>query len=258
MTNTLKINGKDNWGFFFNCTSAVYSIVNHINRTGVIPHVDFSDSFANFKADTKHDIYDQLFTYRDDICIDKNTLGDCFRLDGKFFYSVDEKYKRIKQVIDKWFTPNKQITDYVNTLIDKYDINTDKTLCICYRGTDKHQDIEPPSYDELIDVAIGHSHDRVFIQTDQQQFLDRCITRLGPSCIYFDEHARSTGDQLPIFKTPTNKRLINCQMFLATVLIMAKCRYIIYNTSNVTRWTCLYRGSTAGTTQFLTHDTKQS
>lgn len=257
MTNILKINGKDHWGFFFNCTSAVYSIVNHINRTGFTPHVDFSDAFVNFKTDKNHNIYDQLFEYRDDICIDKNTLGDCFRLGGKFFY-VDENYKHIKPVIDKWFTPNQQINDHTNTLIDKYDINTDKTLCICYRGTDKHQDIKPPSYDELIDVAIDHPHDRVFVQTDQQQFLDRCVDRLGESCVYFDEHVRTTGDQLPIFKTPANERLKNCQMFLATVLIMARCRYIIYNTSNVTRWTCLYRGSAIRTTQFLTHDTKQS
>lgn len=250
---------KHTSGFFSCCSIAVYNIGVFINSNSKLPVVNFSDTFSSYigKNQTNGcDVYESCFNTPSsdglDILFDKKIT---FQARSLFPY-VAENYEDVKFIVSNWFSPNRDVLNIKDYLTLKYQINTNRTLCVCFRGTDKYKDIVETSYERFCSRVNELMHlggmESVLIQTDQQQFIDyfRCKYPMY-RVISIEENPRRTDKKQVAFQLEINQRTESARTFLATMLIMAECKYIISHTGNVARWINLYRGNSRNTVQYM-------
>jgi hypothetical protein len=145
------------------------------------------------------------------------------------------------------------VLSLVSALTEKYQIISDETIALNYRGTDKHTEIKiwPPEdyWSELQPLIDANPNCRILIQTDQRQVREYFVEKLGSRCFFFDELPVTEGD-LGIHKILDTSKMTFGLYLLAMVIIMARCKYLITHTGNVAYWTLLYRGNSNNVRQF--------
>ncbi len=250
---------KHSSGFFSCCSIAMHNISVFIENEGYIPNVDFSETFLKYmdaNCSTGNDVYKQCFQLQEDKT--SLTKPESFEF-GKssLFPYIEENYCDLKFFLEKWFHPSKEVLRIKRFLYSKYKIESENTLCVCFRGTDKYKDIEETSYETFcskVDYLMSKSGlNAILVQTDQEQFLDYFTKNFSAyNIIVIAENPRRTDQEQVAFKLDVDKRVRSAQLFLATMLIMAESRYIINHTGNVARWINLFRGGAFNTIQYMT------
>jgi hypothetical protein len=243
-----------NSGFFSNCSVTLHAITKYFNETGEFPNnVDFSQTFCNFKEEGRleQDVYNQYFFFQNQI---RATLNSpvIFPLYSLLDYR-EQSYRAIKPFIDRYFKPSEAVLTKAENLCQRYKLDLDRIITICYRGTDKHKDTRLGSFETFIDEARRVLEKEpgldVLVQTDQEQFLDYAREQLG-SVIVFDELPRTTTDTV-MHKVVQGGKLAWAQTFLAAIYLLSNSRHLVLHTGNVARWMCLYRGHTTRVTQYF-------
>lgn len=224
-----------------------------------IPIVDFSDTFLKYMGPQSlngNDVYQKCFqpNHRENEPLTNNNIK--FEMSSLFPY-IEESYDSIKDIIDTWFSPHPDIIDIKKELLYKYKIKTSETLCVCFRGTDKYKDIAETTYERFcskVDVLMREGElSSILVQTDQEQFLDYFRDNFAKyNIIVIDENPRRTDQEQVAFKLSVDDRIRSAQYFLATMLIMSDCKYVINHTGNVARWINLFRGGSFNTIQYMT------
>ena len=171
------------------------------------------------------------------------------------FNYEDEDLRNIKPIIQRWFNPSDSVLEHVESFIKKYEIDTDKTLAICFRGTDKFLDIKEPSYENFISqvpsIIKNEGINRVFIQTDQAQFIDFFKNSYPNIPAFSIKEIPTTTSKTHLYKGVIKENKIShAQMFLASMQVLSHCKFLINHTGNVARWIIKYRGSTHKTMQY--------
>lgn len=236
-------------GFFSCCTIRLQSIIRFFNETGVLPLVDSSKQWSNYKDDKEYsDITDKLFKTKD-TTIEKKEI--VFNFDGKEDQFGDYdliNYEDLKFFIDKYFSPTDDVVERKNYYINKYDIDIDETISVLYRGNDKGSEIHLPSFQSYLtkvnDVVKQYPQKKILIQTDENEFCDFMLSNF-PDAIVVKELKRINRSHTAIqFVTPIGEKFNLAFNFLSVLFLISQTSIVLTNKGNVGLWCCLYRGDT--------------
>ncbi|MEN0653319.1 MULTISPECIES: hypothetical protein [Hyphobacterium] len=247
---------RHNSGFFSNCSVSLHAIVTLSNRTGRFPeHVDFSQTFREFKdpEDLEADVYPAYFAAQNQPRTRPPEGGAVnFPLYSLFDYR-EQSYTAIEPFMQRYFRPSQAVLHKALILQEKYGVNPDRLVTVCYRGTDKHLDATPGSFETYIDETRRRLEQDpmldVLVQTDQQQFLDFARAELG-SVLVIDDLPRTTSGTV-MHRIVSDGKVDWAQTFLAVTWLIAQSRHLITHTGNVGRWLCLYRGHMDRVSQYF-------
>jgi hypothetical protein len=160
----------------------------------------------------------------------------------------DLHFKKLNTFIHNYFKPSFLVERRIQQFLDKYHICADKTIGVCYRGTDKGYEvpsISPSRYlSEVQKLLKEHGDLRVLVQTDQKQVRDYLLSEIGPAAFYIEEMPVTCSSSA--MHTVKEKTISNFELginLLAAVKILARCEYLVSHTGNVSLWIFLYRGS---------------
>lgn len=247
--------GTHGGGFFSCCSIACYNIIEHIKQHQSVTEVDFSKMFKMYKDFPGQDVYNMYFKFNESQELNINEISKINYNKTSLFDYKNEDLASIEPVIQKWFHPSDLVLDYAQFFIKKYEIDTSRTLAICFRGTDKFIDIEEPSYESFIShvpsIMQNKELDRVFIQTDQTQFIDFFKSSYPNIPVFSIQEIPTTRSKKHLYKGIIQKnKVTHAQMFLAVMQILSRCKFLINHTGNVARWIATYRGSTENMIQY--------
>ncbi len=251
----MKLELQHNSGFFSCCSVACYDIIDHIKQHQSIPEVDFSKIFKWYKDFLHQSVYDMCFKFNESQKLNVDEISKINYSRLSLFDYKNEDLARVGPIIQKWFNPSDSVLEYVELFIKKYEIDTSRTLAICFRGTDKFVDIKEPCYENFIShvpsIIKNEDINRVFIQTDQTQFID-FFKNYYPSIPVFNiQEIPTTSSKKHLYKGIIEENKIShTQMFLAAMQILSRCKFLINHTGNVARWIIKYRGSIHNTIQY--------
>ena len=254
-------------GFYSCCSVILHKIIHYYNQYHEEPmHIDTTDSFRIYKGFGKeHDdaMGDFFKATIDDVIIDKEKIISYNCADEQF--QVFKHLSNVNDVIPfvrKYFTPTDEIMHFVDVLTQKYNISYDKTCVIFYRGNDKITETPIGSYDDFVERALNlHNNDnkiQFLVQSDETDFLDYCKSRLPNCIIMYDEirHVnKNNNTQVDYMSYNEGKNNLYAKYFLAIMIIMSKCKYIIFNSGNISLWIFyfqkIYNAEKANVQQFL-------
>lgn len=146
----------------------------------------------------------------------------------------------------KYIKPKAFILEIVNDFYEEFMIDSD-VLGVHIRGTDKEVDqkgkkyqdqeelvrkIRPDEYFLYIDEYLSaHSEAKIFVATDQQQYLDSFIEHYGERIIS-NTVMRSTSSE-PLFRLDKGSKFQRGLEVMCDALILSRCDYLIKSWSNV-------------------------
>jgi len=251
----MKLQLKHNSGFFSCCSVACDDIIKHIKEHQSVPEVDFSKIFTWYKDLSNQNVYDMYFKFSKSQELDINKISKIKYNRKSLFNYKDEDLKNIKSIINKWFNPSDSVFEYVESFIKTYEIDMDKTLAICFRGTDKWIDVKETSYEKFTSqvpsIMQNKEVERVFIQTDQTQFIDFFKNSYPNIPVFSIQEIPTTSSKKHLYKGIIHEnKVTHAQMFLAVMQILSRCKFLINHTGNVARWIVKYRGSTENMIQY--------
>jgi len=158
-----------------------------------------------------------------------------------------EAHRAMKAALTKkYIRPRSFVLDLVDNFYTQY-MSEQAVLGVHIRGTDKdvdqkgrryvHQEelvrkIGPDEYFPYVDkYLIVHPEARIFVATDQQQYLDSFKERYG-DIVITNSVTRTTGDQ-PIFRQKMGSKFQRGVEVMCDCLLLSRCDYLIKGWSNV-------------------------
>ncbi len=250
---TNQINITHSQGFFSNCTVTLWALT-RLYPSERYMKVNWScqDQWRNDDQVEKNlfDLYFHPNSY-----LDTHALANLSPINHHGVYR-DLRFDKLTPYIENYFAPSEIVKKKVDELVRKYKIDYSNTIGLCYRGTDKFTELVPvpPHYyvDEIRRLIRKNPRLRVLLQTDQEQVRDTFMRDLGVRVFYLSE--------LPVTKSSIGAHKISREdrglsnfefgiTLIAVVNILAKCRYVVTHTGNVSLWIYLYRGTASNTCQ---------
>jgi hypothetical protein len=244
-----------NAGFFSCCTIRLMEIINFHNKNNKLPIVDSSEQWYYYKDFEEIDITRKFFENKDLPHYVKPEILTSSDDENQFSDFSLINYSYVTNLLDTYFSPTKDIINFKNFLIEKYGIDINKTISICYRGNDKSRETILPSYEEMLSKIVElknkYPDHKLLIQTDELEFLDFILNKY-PNSIVIDETKKINKSNTAIQHIiPKGERVENAQKFLSVMLLISETSKIILNSGNVGMWICLYRGNNNGVFQYL-------
>jgi hypothetical protein len=255
-------------GFFSTCTVTLNQIIMKYNEECEFPDISTASLMEWYKEDESinSDIWCEFFKSPGSVIteVGKTILFTDFMEyeDGDFTYLGQFSpykrinYKEILPIINSYFDPSERVLEKMNSFLSKYEINTEETIGVYYRGNDKLMEANPPSYEEYID-KIGillkeNPKYKILIQTDEKEFLDHVMS-IYPDSIFIPELPviNKSYEWQVVWTIEDGGRTNFGVEFMAISLILSRCSKLILNSCNVSMWVCLYRGNAEGVSQYL-------
>jgi hypothetical protein len=240
-------------GFFSCCSVRLSSIIQYTNKHKQLPEeINCEGQFTYYKRPGDRDITFKFFEhYKNDVPLEytKDIPVDDFMFHYTDYRNVD--YASILPFVKKYFEPTEAIKTLSNELITQYNIKPESSIVVYYRGTDKLNETKFDSYEsyynklnEILKIP-NNEHMQIIIQTDAAQFLDYMLEKLaGKNVIVIKENAVSYNTfGIHNENRVKSKNFTDIQQFFATILIIAKCKYIVCSSSNCSIWAMFYRGN---------------
>jgi hypothetical protein len=224
-------------------------------RHGIVPDkIDYSMGFKHFKKDPNQDIY-PLFHQ-----IDEKQPIDLFANidipDANKFQKNLYNFEVYNQIIKRFFNPSDIINDRKNYLLEKYQIDTSKTISVLYRGTDKGTELKlanPEQYMAATKSLLSQNSDfKVLLQTDQTQVIHYFHEELKDRLVIFEETPSTTSNRViwSLMEQNGADSIDWSQWFDAALRCVSDCKYVVNHTGNVGMFMNLYRGDLEGVYQF--------
>ena len=254
-----------NAGFFSCCSVRLGSIVEYFNRAEELPKlVDSSEQFMWYKENDPSDVTFDYFKEYNDVDIDikyKNKVDYHDTKQFGFYKNLD--FPKINPFIEKYFSPSSSVSEKIQLLKDKYDIDIKNTCALFHRGHDKHTEQIVCTHEEKIEKAkelqAKNPDIRFLIQSDETEFIDKALAALPNSFYCKDEIFHMKHDPKGLidftFRENVSER---AQYFLAVVMLMARCKYVITSAANVDIWISLFRGHADNVTQYYKNEWSHS
>ena len=242
-----------NSGFFSNCTISLYGIVTYFNHFRKMPEkIDFSQTFKNFRSKQNLNSYTDYFQPNLTIEIEYHNEIN-FRALSIFDYQL-ESFEQITPLIQRYFSPAEAVLQKVDILMKKWKVQPEKTIAVCYRGTDKYRDTGLATFEDFIEKAQFFQRQypdyHILIQTDQAQFWDIAVENLK-NIYRFSETPFTSSNKVMHEIISDEDKVEWTQWFVAATIVISRCAFIINHSGNVGRWICLYRQSANNMTQYL-------
>jgi hypothetical protein len=239
-------------GFFSYCSVRLTEILQYTNKNKEIPiFVDSSAQFDLYRPeDVEGDVTYHFFTSNDMKIPYTENIRQCY--DNQFKRYRELAFDQISPFISKYFSVTPEIAHLANTLIHKYKITPPSTIAVYYRGTDKGSETVLGAFsDYKIKIQKLRTNETILIQTDSAGFLDAMD---GIDFTRIEENSVSNGVKgIHLENTPT-QNYQEIKYFLATILIMARCKSIICSSGNCSLWLAYYRGHAQNIWQNLNNE----
>jgi hypothetical protein len=235
---TLVIEPIENSDFFTNCSSRLEQILTYYN--GITRPPTTIDSSQQF------DLYKPA-----DFPPEKSIIERFFleKVNGKISYFHPIAFKQSDQFTDyrklalkdilpfvrRYFTPSEAVNILAEGLQKKYAIKPDNTCVLFYQGRTTDTTLHP--YDDYIirarEILARAPKTQFLIQSDETEFIQAMRADL-PNAVYF--------------QSDTSVDLVNQEenalQFLASMVIMSRCREIVFGSGNCSMWLLFFRGLT--------------
>ena len=243
-----------NSGFYSNQSQVFLSLLILLSH-GIIPEtICYALGFRRLKKDPNRDVYHDF--YRMDPNVEVQLLKTVTLPDEnrKQFDLYDFEY--YNPIVKRFFTPSDVVLERKNMLMDKYEIDPDKTISVLYRGTDKSTELvlaHPQDYLIVTQRLLQKNPDfKVLLQTDQTQVIQMFVEALGDKVVFFEETPSTTSNSViwNLMEKNGADSIEWSQWFDAALRCVSDCRYMINHTGNVAFFANLYRGSLDGVYQF--------
>ena len=118
--------------------------------------------------------------------IANDSLGNSMRL-GDFSRL---NFSQLSFMISKYFSLSKQVWQTKEYLLNKYKLDLDNTIAVCYRGNDHVKESHPPTYDEMMakfqEIRINFPYHKILVQSDEANFYN-CMQNKFRDIISFNE-----------------------------------------------------------------------
>jgi len=237
-------------GFFSCCSIRLEKIVNYYSRYIQVPiSIDSSKQFLLYRPSVCEDYFLTVPT----ILINKRSTFENWY---QFSNYKNLQFSSLLPFVRKFFHPTPAIEIILSTMETKYTIDYKNLCALFFRGNDKATETQLPSYNEYIirgkEIQKANPAIRFIVQSDELEFVTAMKQAFGSSVIVFTEETRMISKEstsVDIFFKKENH--IFSKYFLAIVLIISKCKFVVCNSGNISLWIVLYRGSMDGVQQFL-------
>ena len=239
-------------GFFSYCSVRLTEILQYTNTNKALPiFVDSSAQFDMYRPDhVEGDVTYHFFTSNDMNLSYTGTVRQCY--DNQFKRYKELMFDQLTPFISKYFSVTPEILEIANSLIHKYKLTPPNTMAVYYRGTDKGSETPLGSFNDFkIKVQKIRTTEKVLVQTDSAGFLEAMD---GIDFLRIEENPVTHGEKgIHLQNTPSvNYEAI--KYFLATILIMARCKSIICSSGNCSLWLMYYRGHAKNVWQNLNNE----
>ena len=236
-----------NCGFFSCCSVKLHYIVEYFNKEKQLPDsVDSSEQFL---------IYKPLNMLHKDITYDffKKPTMETIEYTSKIIYDWDASlrpyntlpFDKLKPFVDNYFSPSDEILEISEHLIKKYNLDVNNLCAVYYRGTDQYKDVPYDIMNTYIEKMKKLKNMTFLVQSDDQHFINLVNENFDSNIIiiieenYISSIRKGVHDQFN-----GNMNYVMIKFFFATLLIIAKCKYIICSPySNGSLWCVLYKGN---------------
>jgi len=123
--------------------------------------------------------------------------------------------------------------EYLKKFKNKKDeLGIDKnTLGVQIRGTDKKQELPEIEIENIINLIDKTKIEKIFVTTDDKNYLDPLIEHYGTRIIY-DKSITISSNSQSLHHNCINRSQINEEV-LSSVYLLSKCDYFLYSFSNV-------------------------
>ena len=248
-------------GFFSTCNIILLAIIRYYNYYNKFPNeIDMCNAFNWYKNDDEIniDISNQYFK----ICENNTFILNSQDINYQHTYQFKNykkfiDYGNILPIIEHYFSPSNNILSTVEMLEKKYNIDYNNTCAVFFRGNDKCSETKltlPEEYVKKIDNDILNTNDNIklLIQSDQTEFIEYMTDYYKNSFYMKDEirHMKFKKSGTVDFKyKKTNNEY--SKYFLAIVIIMSKCKYVICGSGNISLWITFFRKNTNNFYQHL-------
>ena len=241
-------------GFFSTYSMILHNIVEYANKYKVLPEVlDTLNVFDWYKPEGAETTSIMSVYFEElDAPIKYKRLEFAHWFQYSHYTSLE--YRGLAPYIQKYFTPNQNILSILHTIEDKYSIDYSNTCVLFHRGNDKVTETSSAPYGWYLHtiklLQAQNPNLRFLIQSDETEFIEE-MSHL-PNSFYCKDEIRHIHQSLTtvdiVFKKDNNTF---SKYFLALVLAMSKCKYVVCGTGNCSMWICLYRGNADGVYQFM-------
>ena len=250
-------------GFFSNCSTTLETLV-QLRGWGFEPaEPDCSRIYLSYREHgEERDVHRDVFAHVPAIPLPPRgampEASDLFFTGHNHLHYRERDFAMLAPFMRRFFTPSASVRTVQERLAARAGYDPARTVAICWRGTDKHQEVPPTDIGEYIALAdrliASGEADRVLIQTDQAQARDAVVARFGSRCLFFDELPVSTG-QAALHHTDLAGehglgRVEFARRLVAAVELVSRARHVVTHTGNVGLWIALFRGSADGLWQF--------
>ena len=226
-------------GFFACCNKRLVIIGKFFNKYKKLPkYIDSTRQFTQYKPNNKKniDITHEFFK--------ETNINIQYTHPIHFIRHQIFSFEDIKPFVGKYFQPSAKVIKIIKNIENKYQLNNYNDLCaLYYRGTDKIQEVGLPSYEGFLEKAktlkAKHPEIKFLLQSDEPDFLEAGL-KYFPDATFFED------ENIPLIPKPY-KNFEHALNFLAIVIVLSKCKYLIATTSNVSRWIIYYRGNKKNT-----------
>lgn len=246
----LKFKNHDS-GFFSTITLILFQIIDYYKKNNKNP-IDFdcSNVFSWYCPSNKNTFH-KFFKIKNretltDINLKEHNKNNAGTLQFTKYqeHNLDVYYK----YVDVYFNLSEQVQNIYDFMITKYKLDHDNTCCLFLRGNDKATECNIPNYNEYIikgkRILSQNKNIKFLIQSDEKEFIDEMKNNFPNNIVFYDEiriinkNIAKTVDEKGLTREKNYKYILN---FLAIVVIMSKCKYVICNTGNISLWILFFR-----------------
>jgi hypothetical protein len=243
-----------NCGFFSCCSVILHNIVDYINTYKKLPLSDSSKSFGWYKKEMRDITHEYFETPNINQDVEDEIKSIDYNENYQFIDYSNLDYS-VTSIVTRYFTPSRQITQIINTIENKYEIDYNNICVLFYRGNDKITETKLCDYNDYLIYAnkiMNINPNVVFlIQSDETQFIEFMTMQFSNSFYFKDEirHMNKCNSTVDHVMHSTND--VFSKYYLAITIIMSKCKYIICGSGNCSIWIMLYRGNNKNVCQYL-------
>ena len=233
-----------NYGYFSCLSTILWDLITCANCHQLPDVVGSQHGMRDFKDQDGVDLFARHFQPPSKAALEAIPLGNELSIPAHHGDYGRLNHQQMGLFLDAYFQPQSCITSLVSRLIEKYQIQFDNLLAVCYRGTDKWMEVDPvPAAEYVLKIRAilqQHSELRVLVQTDQRQVRDYLLYELGDRAFAIEELPVTDGPTV-MHQTLEGNRQDFADVLLAINLIMARARWLVTHTGNMAFWTVLLR-----------------
>jgi len=231
----------------FSCyTIRLEAILDYYNTFKRPPDaIDSSVQFAMFKDVWARDVSDGF--YREDAVIaipeyDHPIKSTSDEREQQFSDYSKINFSDIQPFVDKFFAPSDWIAGRICQINKQFPTLSSEFCGVLYRGTCKKLETIQPSHSEFIEKVVQFKHEhhgiKFLIQTDEPCLFAMAERRLGHENCFLEPIKGAS-------------KLATVQNYVANVIAMSRCKYLITTSGNGEYWMRLFRENNERCIQWL-------